>query len=979
MAQTAKFIDVTRSFLPIDPNAYPETMHGTTKEDAPETRIPANAYIGHNFLPTSYGYKSYFGTNGKLEIDDLASRVDFIFIFQNESRDNKLIALCDDGIWIKDGSVSGAWTHVHTVVPDVNPAVHYDWTYVIISDELYCYQQGMPNYQKIVSSATVPGYIVTSVVPTFLNMDGQMGIFQAGGRLGYWDSADSVSWSNLDDLGDFEPSIETLAGNTLFTDVKGRIISIVPHGQGFIIYASASVVYIEANTEATFEWKPQVILKDTGIAYPLEVCSAIPNTLHFAYTNTGLYKISKAQPEIIVPEVTDYLKEANGPVYPRVLQGRYLFLQLFDDNYITGLASFKDVVVPAIQYFFPGAQTIVDAIENEILRGNDICGVYNAVGSAGFEEQQPGGAQGGPPIADKKPGTKAKPIWKCYVSGRAGNPENITFDSSPCGAVGPSGKVMHMSPDTEGNRLDKMTQDSTNKVGLNGSDVYVDGIWTIERFVSVQTAIWEREQAELSAFLDKILNRADSDTKETDVGACVEIPNVRSECTIGDFVSQYSGPKFGLSACQFWLTRYALAAVTIKTVVSQITACQFMPSELVAPIVSSLWSIAGDGLGYVHSSGQNACNSVFPGPPPAQTTTALEASYTYRGSCCTNPINPCSSASEINRQVTCPTGHVTGVTVGSFVQNLTVGGITGPVDSRTCTLNSYYKKTQTMYVYNKAVNKDITPTPETAYCEIVGWEYTANDNTTKTVAATACTAPQAAPKKNGPALGLGEPMPSDTENNLPIAGSGSMCGAPFIPVLIPGLPDESVTWPDQTVTLPPSSFLLQKGSLAPVYPILPGALVYDLQLKKWGKMKVAYKQLLDYQPVNNWAGGGVPYNNFGILAGVLKSNGGIYLFDEDPENSTITYGKLGYYRLGVTSPQEVRIHFRTVSSGTLRIDTSLGGRFLGAGLTKSVDFTNVGQVQLDGGFPGSWHNVTITGKYDISYFEYRAITQGRRA
>lgn len=971
MAQSAKFIDVTRSFLPIDPNAYPETMHGTAREDAPETRIPANAYIGYNFLPTSYGYKSYFGTNGKLNIDDLTSRVDFVFIFQNESRDNKLVALCEDGIWIKDGGSTGAWTHVYTVTPDINPLVHYDWTYVIISDELYCYMQGKGSYQKIVSSATAPGYVLTSVVPSFLNMAGQMGIFQAGGRLGFWDSADSVAWSNLDDLGDFVPSIETLAGNTLFTDVKGRIVNIIPHGRGFIIYASASVVYVEANTEATFEWKPEVILKDTGIAYPLEVCAAIPNTIHFAHTNTGLYKIAKAVPEVIVPEVTDYLKEAKGPIYPRVLQGRYLFLQLFDDNYITGLANFKDVVVPAIQYFFPGAKSVVDAIEEVILRGNDLCGVYEAINNADFPEQQPGGAQGGPAIPDKKPGTTAKPIWKCYISKRAGVPEDMTFTSNPCGAVGPSGKVMNMSPDTTGNRLDKMTQNSTNKIGLNGSDVYVDGIWTIERFVSVQTAIWEKEQSDLSAFIARILNRADSDTKVSDVGTCAASDPPRGECFIGDFVSEYSGPKFGLSACQFWLTRYALAAVTVKTISKSIVLCDFVPSEEVAPASYSQWR--ADSGPYSYSSPVAACNSGGAGP-----YYPIEISNLIETACCTGPTGNCSASRTASRTFTCPTGNVTGTTTGSRTVSIS-GAQSGTVHTAVCTNNAYYKKTEMLYVYNQGTDKVIPPTPETAYCEIVGWSYTANDNTTKTVSATACTAPQAAPKKNGPALGIGDAAPKDLNApTTPLAGDGSMCSKPFDPIVIPGLPDGSIVWPDQTVTLPPGQFLLQSGSLAPLYPTLPGALVYDLQLKKWGKMKLSYKQLLDYQPVNNWAGGGVPYNNFGILAGVMKAGGSIYLFDEDPEDSYITYGKIGYYRLGVTEPQEVRVHFRTVSSGTLRLDTSLGGRFLGAGLTKSVDFTNAGQVQLDGGYPGGWMNITISGKYDISYLEFRGVLKGRR-
>lgn len=962
--QSAKFIDVTKSFIPIDPMAFPESLHTTGRDEAPETRIPASAYQGYNFLPTSYGYKSYFGTNGSIGVDAITSRADFVFTFQTETFENLLIALCEDGIWIKNGGTAGAWTHAKVIVPPVDPEVHFEWTYVIISDVLYCYQRGQAQFQKIASLATTPYYTLTDVTPTFLNMAGQVGIFRAGGMLGFWDTADSVSWSNLDDTGDFVPSIETLAGNVTFSDVNGRIVTILPHGEGFMIYASKSIVYIQEALEGTFEWKPKVVLSNSGIAYPQECCYGVPDTVHFAYTNTGLYKIDSARAEIIVPEVTDFLKTSKTPLYVRILQGRYLFLQTIDPDYLNGLVQFSDEEVPEDAYAFPGGGTMEEAVDDIILRGTSICNTIAGANDGEFDEQQPGGTYGGPAIPDQKPGTKAKPIWKCYISNNSVlDPDDLTFGQVPCAVVSPNGVPINLCPIGDSGRLDAMTQDSTKKTPLLGSDVYVDGIWTIERFIAVQTAIWEKQQANASALIDKILNRAGTGSLMTEVGSCVESQPAPTECTIGDYVAAYSAPQFGLSACQFWLTRYALSVLTIKAVQANIYTCTLVPAHSVSPSSFGQWRVNSGP--YSFSTASAACNSLSVSYP-------ITVADVISTSCCLAPTGSCSSVNVASRQGTCPVNY----TPVSYSEAIS-GVQSGTVDKLRCDRGDYYERVQTLFAYNKGVVKEIAPVPETAYCEIIGWTYTKNDNTTGTVAAVACAAPAVVPK-NGTALT--NPLPSNPkDSNSPFSSlGGTVCSKPFEDVIIPGVPPTSVDWPDQTVEFPPSSFLLQVGSIAPVYPTFFGALVYDLQLKKWGKMKMDYKQLLDYQPLNTQSGGGIPYNRFGILGGVLKSNGKVYLFDDKPSDSNITYGKIGYYRLGMTAVEEVRVHFKSLSTGTLTAQASLDGRLPATGLFRTEEFTNAYECVLYGGFSGRWHNLTIAGIFDIQYLEYRGFAQGKR-
>ena len=302
-------------------------------------------------MPTAYGYRSFFGTEKALGIDELEERVDYILIFQNESKNNILIALCDSGIWYKSGSVTGAWTQV-IVLPDhrLTPGVHYNWSYTILDDELFCYRANGAAFYRIGSLAIAPGLTVATVVPSFLNMSAQLGIFRAGNRLGFWDTDNSTGWSALDDYSDFTPDLETLAGNSKFPLLIGRIVAIRSHGDGFMIYATKSIVFVANKSESLFLWEPTRLLQGAGIAYPEEIIEALPDTTHFAYTSIGMYKIENAQLELIIPEITDFFRLSARPKYVKLIEGRYLCFEIIDINYVNGFPQTTDVTVPALEF-----------------------------------------------------------------------------------------------------------------------------------------------------------------------------------------------------------------------------------------------------------------------------------------------------------------------------------------------------------------------------------------------------------------------------------------------------------------------------------------------------------------------------------------------------------------------------------------------------------------------------------------------------
>lgn len=345
-SQNVRYIDLQKSYVPVDPNSFPESLaiSGDFRDDKGGVLV----YDGKNFLPTAYGYKSYFGLTQEHPADLLAERVDWVLIYQNESMNNIMFALCDSGIWYKAGDTDGAWTQSITLPDYRGTDEHHEWTYCILDNNLYCYRANGAKLYKIESDAVAPGFTLTELTPNFLNMSAQMGIFRAGNRLGFWDSDNSVAWSNLDDFTDFTADLVTLAGSSKFTAVIGRIISIKTHGEGFIIYATKSITYIDKAVNSLFLWEPTRILENCGIAYAEEVTEALPNTIHYANTTVGIYKIENAKPELVLPDVRDFFSLTYGPKYIKLVQGRYLFFENMDPNFATATPIQTDFPIPPL-------------------------------------------------------------------------------------------------------------------------------------------------------------------------------------------------------------------------------------------------------------------------------------------------------------------------------------------------------------------------------------------------------------------------------------------------------------------------------------------------------------------------------------------------------------------------------------------------------------------------------------------------------
>jgi hypothetical protein len=187
-------------------------------------------------------------------------------------------------------------------------------------------------------------------------------------------------------------------------------------------------------------------------------------------------------------------------------------------------------------------------------------------------------------------------------------------------------------------------------------------------------------------------------------------------------------------------------------------------------------------------------------------------------------------------------------------------------------------------------------------------------------------------------------------------------------------PEDSDPPPD----FPSASFNLQNGIPAPVYPTYQGAFIYDIELKKWGKMKMSFHSLLDFAPVNTQSSQLLPNARYGVAGGILDTDGAIFQWDANPTDAYIKYGKFSLFRLGMTTIQEIEAQFGIQSTGTIETETSLDGKTIELSLSTSYAISAARVARVPVKRAGAWHNIIFRGQFDLTYLQVNAYRSGRR-
>jgi len=1187
MAQKPQIIDITRSYLPGDPNVFPKNLVSTDKEDGEERTIPVMPYEGYNFLPTSYGYRSYFGTKAILTaIALITSKVDKVICYQLNTYVNKLIALCSDGIWIYD-AVGTTWTKVQALTDNSGSSQYDEWTYCVIENVLYLYRQG----NSVVYKYSFAGAL-TNFAPTFLNMTGQMGIFRARGRLGFWDSANSISWSSSSDLTDFTPSLENLAGNTIFSAVVGRIVSIRSQGDGFIIYSTKSLVGVAYDVNGSQIWTAQSIKDSTGVATSNDITQGKDSEEHFVRTNTGFYSIEAYNPvsnkRTITPILTDLwdiMKENNYPMKLDCFDDRFLFISTLDDTYINAKTHIISQTVPDYTQHLLNFTLGVSVLPSVLTAGQ--IASYLALLFAGPTASRHGvrysvyrwtGVLATVPtdfycnwdssIAAGRKAWNDLSVFKAYVKVLPNDETTISSMASAAltynGVPGLSG-----TKTIAGIRPNEKYSDTAEDDVLG--KVYVDTLHY------TQESIWDNVKERNLAIVKEVLAYPFIEKKETytNTVSTPEIPLNDTTTNFGILADGYGATSVEVSADnneiilrKFFQSGYQLSQyITQEDIVTPESGGGAFSkiNESLNPFSSTMSYIlylgesATDVSMYMIAQSDFTAGFIFYNKA-TNTITTYEANALFTWYDTGNYViynnkihfwigsddeyyekwNNIGSIQETASTITpynalvynivkviadngaCHkylTNSATAIThfyytsgyESSVSENITIAQLSyrwlKGFETPTKLISVSYDKVTSIRIiycikatsYTAWSTVNVTPAIPCAFLVVYGVDgeylyignkasggadtliykvsittgvatllYTipfsisivADSYTIRNDVIYALKIPAAGPnleiyrvgssnyehkrttryyprsttvsnntahsdfkltkthidycykRKNGsvtvehstpitvtpnPAwdsmypLGIENgkdvwiidaakgPNPVDLYKGL--YGGVSLPNAYFSPI---DSNNSSYSYYtsfqlnlDLSITYPGATFILQNGVPAPLYPTYKGAFVFDLQLKKWGKLKADYKALLNVSPINTTSQGIINYTNFGLMSGIINADNSVALFDAAPDDSFIRYGKIGYTRLGMSSGYEVHMFFRNIPDCEVVVEASLDG----LGLEPILEYTEIldsasNAILFD--LQGRYHTISLYGKFDLQYLEFRGIISTRR-
>ena len=374
MSSQSGLVNTQNSMLIVDENAFPVNLGRTVREDAPEGSFRVIAFAGENVLPTALGYSSYFSDNSVLGQSPLPTvngkvHCQAVLAWQAPDTSTVLVALCEEGLYWCNATddLSTGWDLLYSTGNDPADLIRHQWSWAIVANKLCMYSQGQAEFLVLADTATIfnlesqaglfPGSTVNvlyddatsifgfaTIIPTFLNMAGQLGLFRADNRLGFWDADNAVAWSSATQIMDCTPSTETFAGVTTFARVQGNIARILGHGNGFVIYATRSIVICRSEPGSPERFSGSAVLSDAGVSFDTEACTGATDDVHYALTSAGLVSITNGVPEFIHTEVSDYLQEHSKLISLAVVDGRYLFLYTDTDLRVSGIGAGVDSI-----------------------------------------------------------------------------------------------------------------------------------------------------------------------------------------------------------------------------------------------------------------------------------------------------------------------------------------------------------------------------------------------------------------------------------------------------------------------------------------------------------------------------------------------------------------------------------------------------------------------------------------------------------
>lgn len=313
MAQLTYKIDLTSASFPLLSEKLPRTVVVPKQEKEALYDTP-QIYYAHNVMPTQLGYQAVSYQDKTAPVVSPGSVFSSLHLLRDISENKAYFSHTSDGKnWVL---LSPFYTWVETTYIPAASVPTAIVTTAHINGETYIYFAGVGCYKYIFASNTLSLVTLTTLVPSAI-----LGIIASSGYLLAWSST-ALAWSSTTNPTDFTPSAISGAGAASIQEAAGKLVTFAKLNNGLVVFTTANAIGVSYTGNGSFPFSFSEIKGSGGIASQ-EMVTYTGNAVNiFAYTTNGLQKISLAQAETILPEITDFLA---GGVFEDFDEGNLTF------------------------------------------------------------------------------------------------------------------------------------------------------------------------------------------------------------------------------------------------------------------------------------------------------------------------------------------------------------------------------------------------------------------------------------------------------------------------------------------------------------------------------------------------------------------------------------------------------------------------------------------------------------------------------
>jgi len=288
------------------PNIHSYTIGPYTPYlDAKQLAEPA-VVDGKNFMPTTSGYKSAFGSD---VLTDRPLSPKLLLNSQPFNLAEDALVICNlYGIMRYDEETEG-WYYLVKVNEPLT--TEYPWSVAYVGGDWFFCKLGFGVWRYRLDENS--GKFVYDNVPSE-----PLSICSAGGRLVILGSS-TYAWSAIGDGTDLETSLETGAGFQALSLIGGKPLAVKSNTIGFMVYTTAGIIRVEAiNTPNPYNHR--VLTSNDYAPVNAWAIAEIGTGSHVFLAKSGLYATSGDYPQIVEK---DFSKWLTGTTLKYLLQSRY--------------------------------------------------------------------------------------------------------------------------------------------------------------------------------------------------------------------------------------------------------------------------------------------------------------------------------------------------------------------------------------------------------------------------------------------------------------------------------------------------------------------------------------------------------------------------------------------------------------------------------------------------------------------------------